>query len=51
MVAKVLDSWALMAFFKGEPAGATVEVLLQKATDEFTALYEALFTALAIKPY
>ena len=34
MVAKVLDSWALMAFFKGEPAGATVEVLLQKATDE-----------------
>ena len=34
MVAKVLDSWALMAFFKGEPAGATVEGLLQKATDE-----------------
>ena len=34
MVASALDSWALMAFFKSEPAGATVEVLLQKATGE-----------------
>jgi predicted nucleic acid-binding protein len=31
MAAKVLDSWALMAFFKGEPAGAAVEALIHKA--------------------
>lgn len=28
----MLDSWALMAFFKGESAGADVEALIQTAT-------------------
>jgi predicted nucleic acid-binding protein len=32
MAAKVLDSWALMAFFKGEPASAAVEELIHKAS-------------------
>jgi predicted nucleic acid-binding protein len=32
MAAKVLDSWALMAFFKGEEAAETVETLIHKAT-------------------
>ena len=32
MAAKVLDSWALLAFFKGEPAGESVEELLHKAS-------------------
>jgi predicted nucleic acid-binding protein len=32
MAAKVLDSWALMAFFKGEPAGVAVEELIHKAS-------------------
>jgi ribonuclease VapC len=31
MAAKVLDAWALMAFFKGEPAGASVEELIHRA--------------------
>jgi predicted nucleic acid-binding protein len=31
MAAKVLDSWALMALFKGEPAAEAVEALLNKA--------------------
>jgi ribonuclease VapC len=34
MAAKVLDSWALMAFFKGEPAAATVETLIEKAAND-----------------
>ena len=34
MASKVLDSWALMAFFKGEPAGAAVEALIHKAAAE-----------------
>jgi len=34
MPEKVLDSWALMAFFKGEPAGGAVESLIEKATGE-----------------
>ena len=29
----VLDSWALLAYLKGEPAAAAVEQLLQSATD------------------
>ena len=32
MAAKVLDSWALLAFFKGEPAGEAVEELIHKAS-------------------
>jgi ribonuclease VapC len=32
MPAKVLDSWALLAFFKGEPAAAKVERLIEAAT-------------------
>ena len=36
MASKVLDSWALMAFFKGEAAGAAVEALIHKAADEKT---------------
>ncbi len=34
MATKVLDSWALLAFFKGEAAAADVETLIHKATDE-----------------
>jgi ribonuclease VapC len=32
MAAKILDSWALLAFFKGEPAGVAVEELIHKAS-------------------
>ncbi|HZM04428.1 MAG TPA: type II toxin-antitoxin system VapC family toxin [Candidatus Saccharimonadales bacterium] len=38
MTAKVLDSWALMAFFKGEPSGEMVEALIHKAAAEKTRL-------------
>ena len=34
MAAKVLDSWALLAFFKDEPAGLAVEELIHKASAE-----------------
>ena len=34
MAAKVLDSWALLAFFKGEEAADTVETLFHKAAEE-----------------
>ena len=34
MAAKVLDSWALMALFKGEPASEAVEALLNKAAHD-----------------
>ncbi len=34
MAAKVLDSWALLAFFKDEPAGQVVEELIHKASAE-----------------
>ena len=34
MATKVLDSWALIAFFEDEPAAAEVEKLLQQAADE-----------------
>lgn len=34
MATKVLDSWALIAFFEDEPAADGVEKLLQQATDE-----------------
>jgi len=33
MAFKVLDSWALMAFFEDEPAAESVERLLQQAVD------------------
>ena len=33
MAAKVLDSWALIAFFEDEPAANDVEKLLQQATE------------------
>jgi ribonuclease VapC len=33
MAAKVLDSWALIAFFEDEPAAEDVEKLLQQATE------------------
>ena len=39
MAAKVLDSWALLAFFKGEEAADTVEHLIHKATEEKVRLY------------
>ena len=39
MAAKVLDSWALLAFFKGEEAADNVEHLIHKATDEKVRLY------------
>jgi ribonuclease VapC len=34
MATKVLDSWALLAFFEDEPAAEVVEKLLQQAADE-----------------
>jgi ribonuclease VapC len=34
MATKVLDSWALLAFFEDEPAADDVEKLLQQAADE-----------------
>lgn len=34
MATKVLDSWALIAFFEDEPAADEVEKLLQQAADE-----------------
>ena len=34
MSTKVLDSWALLAFFEDEPAAEVVEKLLQQAADE-----------------
>ena len=39
MAAKVLDSWALLAFFKDEPAGAAVEALIHKAAEGKLRLY------------
>jgi predicted nucleic acid-binding protein len=33
-----MDSWALMAFFKGEAAGAVVEALIHKAAADRTRL-------------
>lgn len=39
MVAKVLDAWALMAFFKGESAGAAVEELIQKASEDKVRIF------------
>jgi ribonuclease VapC len=39
MAAKVLDSWALLAFFKGEAAADAVETLIHKATDEKVRLF------------
>jgi ribonuclease VapC len=39
MAAKVLDAWALMAFFQGEPAGAAVEELIHKASDDKARIY------------
>ena len=39
MAAKVLDSWALLAFFKGEAAADDVETLIHKATDEKVRLF------------
>lgn len=33
MATKVLDSWALMAFFEDEPAADAVEKLIQQAAD------------------
>ena len=34
MATKVLDSWALIAFFEDEPAAEAVEKLLQQAAEE-----------------
>ena len=34
MATKILDSWALIAFFEDEPAADEVEKLLQQAADE-----------------
>jgi predicted nucleic acid-binding protein len=34
MASKVLDTWALMAYFKDEPAGPAVEELIDKARAE-----------------
>ena len=39
MAAKVLDSWALLAFFKDEPEGHAVEELIHKASADKVRLY------------
>jgi len=39
MADKVLDSWALLAFFKGEDAADDVEILIHKAAAEKTRLF------------
>ncbi len=39
MPAKVLDSWALIAFFEDEPAADAVEELIHQATQEKHRLY------------
>ena len=39
MPSKVLDSWALMAFFKGEPAAPAVEALIEKAANDKGKLF------------
>jgi len=39
MAAKVLDSWALLAFFKGEGAADDVEALIHKAAAEKVRLF------------
>ena len=39
MTAKVLDSWALLAFFKGEDAADDVETLIHKANNEKARLF------------
>ena len=39
MAAKVLDSWALLAFFKGEDAADDVETLINKATADKVRLF------------
>ena len=38
MAAMVLDSWALLAFFKDEPAAAAMETLIHQAAAEKTRL-------------
>jgi predicted nucleic acid-binding protein len=38
MASKVLDSWALMAFFKGESSAANVETLIHQAAADKTRL-------------
>ncbi len=39
MAVKVLDSWALMAFFEDEPAAAEVEKLLHQAAEDKHKLF------------
>lgn len=39
MANRVLDSWALMAFFEDEPAAAAVEELLEQASKEKHRLF------------
>lgn len=39
MAAKILDSWALLAFFKDEPAGPLVEDLIHKASADKVRLF------------
>src|SRR5271170_5035518 len=39
MAAKVLDSWAVLAFFKGEAAANDVETLINKAAAEKARLF------------
>ena len=39
MSAKVLDSWALIAFFEDEPAAGAVEELLARASQDKQSLY------------
>ena len=39
MPAKVLDSWALIAFFEDEPGADAVEALIHQATQEKHRLY------------
>ena len=44
MATKVLDSWALIAFFEDEPAAEAVETLLQQAMDGKVKLLMSVVT-------
>jgi predicted nucleic acid-binding protein len=41
MATKVLDSWALLAFFEDEPAAEQVEQLLAQAADDIAMVRQA----------
>jgi hypothetical protein len=45
----VLDSYAVLAYFEGEPGGAAVRTLIEEAGDHQAALYLSLINAGELK--